>query len=240
MGRGLFVTGTDTGVGKTVVASVLATAIARRLEKNARVALWKPVQTGAAEGSPQADSNRLVSGSGLPLDEPDIFTYTFPDPVVPWMAAQREGARISFAQLAEEGRERLGESDYTVVEGFGGLAVPLTDLHLTGDLAEALGLPLLIVARPGVGTVNHTLLTLSYARQRGLTPVGVVLNGYRDATVDIMQENAMMIERFGDVPVVGKLPWLLPTEPATAEEWDDWRARWAEIVDAQVDIERLL
>ncbi|MCI3918670.1 dethiobiotin synthase [Paenibacillus sp. TRM 82003] len=239
MNRGLFVTGTDTGVGKTVVASVLAPAIARRLHAGARVALWKPVQTGAAEGSPQADSNRLVSGSGLPIDEPDISTYTFPDPVVPWMAAQREGSRISFAQLTEEGRERLNANDYTVVEGSGGLAVPLTDRHLTGDLAAALDLPLLIVARPGVGSVNHTLLTLAYARGLGLRPIGVVLNGYREGMADIMLENAMMIERFGDVPIVGKLPWL-PAVPTSPEDWDDWRERWAEIVDADVDVERLL
>lgn len=239
MSRGLFVTGTDTGVGKTVVASVLAPAIARRLSRDAKVALWKPVQTGAEEGSPHADSNRLVSGSGLPIDEPDIFTYTFPDPVVPWMAAQREGARISFAQLAEEGRERLRCNDYTVVEGSGGLAVPLTDRHLTGDLAAALDLPLLVVARPGIGTVNHTLLTLAYARGLGLRPIGVMLNGYREGMADMMQENAMMIERFGDVPVIGKLPWL-PTTPETPGDWDDWRERWAEIVDADVDLDMLL
>jgi dethiobiotin synthetase len=240
--QGLFITGTDNGVGKTVVASLLAPAVSKRLTTGGaapKVGLWKPVQTGAAEGSPEADSARLVSGSGLPQDEPDTFTYTFPDPVAPWMAAQREGARISFAQLAEEGAERIRANDYTIVEGTGGLAVPLTDRHVTGDLAAALGLPVLIVARPGVGTVNHTLLTIAYARQHGLTPIGVVLNGYRDALVDILQENAMMIERFSDVPVIGKLPWM-PNTPWTPEEWQDWRQRWADVVETELDITGLL
>jgi len=241
LGNGLFIAGTDKGVGKTLVASVLAPAVHRRIGNggDAKIMLWKPVQIGVTGPSPHSDSARLVFGSGLPLEPPDTFTYAFPEPVLPWMAAQREGARISFAQLVEDGLERLRTNDFTFVEGVGGLAVPLTDRHLMSDLAGALDLPLLIVARPGIGTVNHTLLTVSFARQAGLRPVGILFNGYREAQQQLMEENAIVIERFTGVPVVGRLPWM-PGSPVTPKEWDLWRERWLAIVESQVEFERFL
>ncbi|WP_199622403.1 dethiobiotin synthase [Paenibacillus alkalitolerans] len=241
MRNGLFVTGTDTEVGKTVVASVLAAAIARKLETETAgtVALWKPVQTGVEPGAADADSTRLVNGSGLPIAESETASHTFPDPVAPWMAAQRSGGRIVFNSLVDEGRSRMNACDFLMVEGAGGLAVPLTDRHLMSDLAAELKLPLLIVARPGLGTVNHTLLTAAYARSAGMDIAGVILNGYRDGQAAAMEENAMMIERFGNVPVVGKLPWI-PGEPSSPGEWADWRSRWLDIVEQDVDLSALV
>ncbi|HZG55002.1 dethiobiotin synthase [Paenibacillus sp.] len=240
MKRGVFVVGTDTGVGMTHVASVLALHIDRKFQAagGSTVGVWKPVETGAT-GGVQADGVRLVRGSGLPVRESEASTYAFPDAVLPWMAAQRAGERISLSQLAEEGHRRLHAADYTVVDGAGGLAVPLTDACVVADLASALELPLLIVARPGIGTVNHTLLTISYARQAGLTPAGVVLNGFRDGQADVMRENAMMIERFGGVPVLGMLPWIAEA-PETERDWADWRERWAEVAAGALDAEPLL
>ena len=241
MSEGVFITGTDKGVGMTLVASVVAAALQRRLdgEGGGRVGLWKPVQTGVRDDASLSDSARLVLGSGLSIREADAFSYAFPDPVLPWMAAQRVGARISLAQLEAEGAERRAACDRLVVDGAGGLAVPLTDRHVVADLAAALALPVLIVARPGVGTVNHTLLTVAYARGAGLAPIGVVLNGWRDGQADVMEENAMMIERFSGVPVIGKLPWM-PGTPETDAEWSEWRKRWAEVADAALDLDRLM
>lgn len=246
MRNGLFVTGTDTEVGKTVVASVLAAAVHRRLrdsEKDNRepfkVGVWKPVQTGVQPGSPEADSARLVNGSGLPMAETDAVSHTFPDPVAPWMAAQRLGERIVFNSLVEEGCSRQRENDFLIVEGAGGLAVPLTDRHMMLHLAAELKLPLLIVARPGLGTVNHTVLTAAYARSAGIEVAGVIMNGYRDGQAAAMAENAMMIERFGEMPVLGKLPWM-PDSPSTAEDWSEWRDRWLDIFERDVDLGRIL
>ncbi|WP_158299591.1 dethiobiotin synthase [Paenibacillus antri] len=240
MNHGVFITGTDAGVGMTHVASVLAAALQRRLDENGggRVGVWKPVQTGVRDEAPLPDSAKLVLGSGLPIRESETFSYAFPDRVVPWMAAQRIGARISISQLAEEGLSRLAACDRLVVDGAGGLAAPLTDRRVVADLAAALALPVLIVARPGIGTVNHTLLTVAYARGAGLRPIGVVLNGYRDGQADIMEENAMMIERFADVPVIGKLPWL-PGAPASGDDWSTWRERWADVSSASLDLDKL-
>lgn len=121
--------------------------------------------------------------------------------------------RGALAELARRHRHLL-------VEGAGGLLVPLAPGWTVADLAVEAGFPLLVVARPGLGTVNHTLLTVFYARSRGLEVAGVVLNGYAEPLGVSEQVNPSLIERYGDVPVIGRLPRLpaLP-EPEEAAEW---------------------
>ncbi|MDF2720918.1 MAG: bioD [Paenibacillus sp.] len=224
---GLFITGTDTGVGKTRVTAGIAAAL-RRLTTEGRipdmgVKLWKPVQTGVASSQEQeADSFRLAYESGLTGQANAIASLTYPQPLAPWMAARRSGETIDYAALAEEGRSRMSAGGFLLVEGAGGLAVPLTDTKLIAHLAADLGLPLLIVARTGLGTVNHTLLTVAMARQYGLSVAGVVLNetaAGRVADAAAIEENAEMIEAFGHVPVLGKLPWLEQQDGVPSPEW---------------------
>ncbi len=266
MVKGIFVTGTDTEVGKTQVTAGLAAVLNRRFasertgigrtkpsnpnppasppkpaqgqDMKRRVSLWKPVQTGVAIGSLDADSSRLLRISGLHEQETDVVSHTFPDPLAPWTAARRANAVIDFAGLVGEGRRRMRQSDFLIVEGAGGLAVPLTEKELIADLAKQLGLPLVVVARPGLGTVNHTVLTVTFALRMGIQVLGVILNGYKDAADPRLSENAEMIETFSGVPVIGKLPWF--PSPAEGEaDWDDWRERWANIVERQVDIHKI-
>lgn len=231
--KGWFVTGTDTGVGKTQVASGLAALAGNKL--GVPVGLWKPIQSGVSPGSPEADSFRLKMGSGSPHDEAEIVTVSLSEPLAPWMAAQRSGMELDFGALVEEGRRRLAKDSFLIVEGAGGITVPVTSRELMADLAERLELPLIIVARPGLGTVNHTLLTVSYARSRGLEISGVILNGCRDPDDPSVRENAMMIEHFGGVRVIGMLPWFeYPTN--TNDQWDEWRKQWVERMDRNLNL----
>jgi dethiobiotin synthetase len=244
--RGLFVTGTDTGVGKTRVAAGMAAALKRMAAADepaiGEVRVWKPVQTGVA--SPEADdadSRRLKGEGGLEQSAADIATLTFPDPLAPWMAARRRGESIDYAALLAEGERRMAQSGFLLVEGAGGLAVPLTRDKLIAHLAADLGLPLLIVARCELGTVNHTLCTVWAARRFGIRVAGVVFNGFTASGLAALDEHAEMIAAFADVPIVGRLPWLGEgAGESPPEGTEDWTARWAEIVRTSLDWSVLL
>jgi dethiobiotin synthetase len=170
--RGLFVTGTDTGVGKTEVSCALLTeARAGGLD----VVAMKPAQSGLTPGEP-SDAERLRAACGgiEPLEA--ICPYTFGAPLAPAVAARIEGRALSFDAVLAAARALAARHAAILVEGAGGLLVPLTDEHTYADLAVALGLPVLVVARAGLGTVNHTALTIEALERRGLAIAGVVLN----------------------------------------------------------------
>ncbi|QGQ98570.1 dethiobiotin synthase [Paenibacillus psychroresistens] len=258
--EGIFITGTDTGVGKTQVTAGLAALLQRLGEQGAAqreaaqgeaahseayVRLWKPVQSGAALGLPTADSYRLLHGSGLAMREADIASHTFAAPVAPWLAARAAGAPLQFRDLVADGKRRLQQSGCLLVEGAGGLLVPLAEGKRMADLAAELSLPLLIIARTGLGTVNHTLLTVAYARQAGLEVLGVILNDSQSGSfelsrlpeaVQMAKDNAQMIEQFGDVPVLGILPWMAEDEHADAAGWAAWREQWTAEIESSVHL----
>ncbi len=174
---GVLVVGTDTAVGKTVVAAGLAWALRRR---GIDVGVMKPVETGVSSRTrSDAAVLRLAAGASDPIE--DVAPYRFAAPLAPVIAARREGVRLSLDRLVR-GYERLASRRaFVVVEGVGGLMVPLTATKTTLDLAEALRLPVLIVIANRLGAINHTLLTLHAAECRGLTVRGLVLNHPRGA-----------------------------------------------------------
>jgi dethiobiotin synthetase len=245
--KGIFVTGTDTGVGKTQVTAGLAALLQQLAEREAAqseayVRLWKPVQSGAALGLPAADSYRLLHGSGLAMREADIATYTFEAPVAPWLAARTAGTPLRFRDLVADGKRRLQQSGCLLVEGAGGLLVPLAEEKRMADLAAELELPLLIIARTGLGTVNHTLLTVAYARQAGLEVLGVILNdsqsgGFNLSSAQMAKDNAYMIEQFGEVCVLGILPWMAQDEHADEAGWEAWRRQWTAEIERSVRLD---
>lgn len=193
---GLFVTGTDTGVGKTVITAALALGLRAR---GVHVRVVKPLQSGARADDPEGDAMLLRRWAGLAEAPEEIAPFAFAAPLAPLVAARLEGRRLELAEVAA-----AVPDGSVLVEGAGGLHVPGGEDWTVADLAAALGLPLLVVARPGLGTVNHTLLTVEAACSRGLAVAGVVLNGddpQRSA-------NARLIESFGGVPVIGQTPWL--------------------------------
>jgi malonyl-CoA O-methyltransferase len=194
----LAVVGTDTGVGKTVVSAIVAAAWATREP----VAYWKPLATGGYPDDPDRDTAVVARLLG---PEVRVFpeTYLFPDPLSPHLAARLVGATIEPARLlADLARYRIG-GRALVVEGAGGLLVPLTDEgYLLADLLVAARLPCLLVARSTLGTINHTLLSLEALRARGLDVAGVVLDGPPN------RENRRAIERLGRVPILAEVPPL--------------------------------
>jgi dethiobiotin synthetase len=194
--NGLFVTGTDTGVGKTLVTAAVALALRAR---GVVAGVVKPVQTG------EGDARTLKALVGLEEELDEIAPFSFRAPLAPLVAARLEGRSLGLAEVAERVRGLGAGHDVTIVEGVGGLLVPVGQDWTVADLAVELGLPLLVVARAGLGTVNHTLLTVGEARRRGLDVAGVVLDGRRD---DSSETNPGLIESFGDVPVLARIPWL--------------------------------
>jgi dethiobiotin synthetase len=204
--RGIFITGTDTGVGKTVVAATLARLLALR---GLRVGVMKPVTSGCGEKEGQRfseDSDLLAWGAGSTLPQHLRAPYLLRDPIAPAEAAAREGIVVSFDHLEEAFREIAVASDFTIVEGAGGLMVPLAGGLLVADLAARLGLPLLVVTRPDLGTINHTLLTTFAARQMGLSVAGLIIANYPKVPGLAEETAPHQLDVLSGVPILGILP----------------------------------
>ncbi|MDG2149869.1 MAG: dethiobiotin synthase [Planctomycetota bacterium] len=209
---GVLVTGTDTGVGKTWVACHLAKALAAR---GLRVGVMKPCETGlTGAGSERAlteaprgsDAEQLVLASDCRAPLSDILPYAFSLPAAPSVAALEEGANIDF-EVIECAYQRLSEShDVVIVEGAGGLLVPLAP-HLDFlDLAQRLELEVLAVARTGLGTLNHTALTDRALRSAGLTPLGFVLNSPEEPASESERANLSGLCSLVETPVLAEFP----------------------------------
>ena len=186
--NGFFVTGTDTNVGKTVLSALLVAAL--------DAVYWKPVQTGAVEG---ADRESVRAWTGVSEDCLPQERYVFNPPVSPHLAARQVGVRIDLDSF-EFPKARAGRK--WIVEGAGGVMVPLNERELMRDLMRRLGLPVVVAARTALGTINHTLLTLAALRDAHLNVRGVVLIGEENI------ENRRAIEHYGNVHVIGHIPVL--------------------------------
>jgi dethiobiotin synthase len=186
--KGFFVTGTDTGVGKTVLSALLVAALDARY--------WKPVQTGAIEGT---DRNLVRLWAGCPEDRLLPERYCFDPPVSPHLAAREAGVRIALDGF--EFPALLADCP-CIVEGAGGAMVPLNEQNLMVDLMQRLGLPVVVAARTSLGTINHTLMTLAALCAAHLNIRGVALIGAENI------ENRRAIEHYGKVRVIGQIPAL--------------------------------
>ena len=213
--RGLFITGTDTGVGKSVLAAAICAALSARGE---RVAAFKPAVSGLdpplrgagepTEGWPP--DHELLAGAASAGQRPeDVAPYRFGPAVSPHLAAEIAGEPLDPRRLAEAARAAGGGADALVCEGVGGLLVPLTPGYLVRDLAVDLELPLVVAARPGLGTINHTLLTVESARAAGLSVAGVVMTPWPEAPGRLEESNRETVARLGSAQV----SVLAPTTP---------------------------
>jgi dethiobiotin synthetase len=221
---GVFVTATDTGVGKTVVAAGVTLALRAR---GHAVGVAKPVQSGAAASDPGGDAMVLKRWTRVEDPIEELAPFCFAAPLAPLEAARLEGRALGLDEVVDRVRALERRYDALVVEGAGGLLVPVGEDWTIADLAASLGLPLLVVARPGLGTVNHTALTVLAARQLGIEPLGIVLNGAGDES---SAANARMIERLADVEVLGWTPWL--EGELTAE-------RVRQLIEDHIDVDAL-
>jgi dethiobiotin synthetase len=217
--RGVFVTGTDTEVGKSVVAASICAALAAQGE---RVAAFKPAVTGLDEepGEFGRDHELLASVASAGQGPEAVAPYRFGPPVSPHLAAGLAGVTIEPAELVATARAH----ELVVCEGVGGLLVPITPGYLVRDLAVDLALPVAIAARPGLGTINHTLLTVEAARAAGLRVASVVMTPWPEEPTAMERSNRATVEQLGRVPVSG-LPRTTPgalAEAGASLPLDDW------------------
>lgn len=187
-GSGFFVTGTDTNIGKTVLSALLCGALVARY--------WKPIQTGAVEGT---DREKVMEWTGMTVSEVAPEAYIFDDPVSPHLAARRAVKRIVLEKIVPPA---FGPDAPLVVEGAGGVLVPINASQFMTDLMQHVGLPAILAARSTLGTINHTLLSLLALREAKIPVHGVVPIGPPD------RDNEKAIERYGGVRILGRIPIL--------------------------------
>ena len=193
MNRDLFVTGTDTCVGKTLLSAVLVAALNRKY--------WKPIQTGAYEGT---DRETIMMWTNVPEERIHPEAFVFDAPLSPHLAAAQQGRKIDLQLI-----RRPLDSGPIIIEGAGGVFVPVNDDAFMLDLMKQLQAPIVVATRTTLGTINHTLLTVSAIREAGLDLRGVVMVGNENP------DNRRSVERYGNVPVIGSIPWLDLIDRAT-------------------------
>jgi dethiobiotin synthetase len=200
-----FITGTDTGVGKTTVSALLCAAL--------DAIYWKPIQTGTREGTDRATVMRFAQ---LPRSRALPETYRFSPPVSPHLAAARAGIRIALRKIR---LPQIPPRENLIVEGAGGVLVPINSTELMTDLMSHLGLPVLLVSRTTLGTINHTLLSIAALRAARLDLRGVILSGKPN------RENRRAIEHYGKIEVLGIVPPLKKMNRAIFREifWRHFR-----------------
>jgi dethiobiotin synthetase len=209
--RGLFVTGTGTEVGKTVVAAVLAHTLTKR---GRSVAVFKPAVTGLDEAG-EPDHTLLRRAADSKQSDEEIAPYRYGPPASPHLAAELADERIEPQRLLAAARTASAGADELVCEGVGGLLVPLAPDYLVRDLAVELGLPLVVASSPGLGTINHTLLTIESARAAGLIVELAVLTPWPDTPTAIEESNRETIGRLGEV----RVETLPPLDLADPRSW---------------------
>jgi dethiobiotin synthetase len=218
--RGVFITGTDTEVGKTIVACTIAATLASHGEQ---VAVFKPAVTGLIEPAGVLPDHELLRRSaGSSQSAEAVAPYRFGPAVSPHLAAELVGIEVAPGHLVAGAEAAAAHSDVLVVEGVGGLLVPLCADYSVRDFAAELALPIVIAARPGLGTINHTLMTIECARAAGLEVAAVVLTPWARFPNPVERSNRRTIEALGEVETFG-LPkveiasglgpaWMLPVE----------------------------
>lgn len=210
--RGLFVTGTDTGVGKTLIAAGLL-RLARR--RGLVPIPFKPVETGCVPEP--ADARRLWRAARPPILPDEVCPHPLPLPAAPALAAAAAGMRVDLLALADRAHALAARGNFLLVEGAGGLLVPYADGETTADFAARIGLPLLIVGRMALGTINHVALTIAEAKRRRLSIAGCVLSRSEPEVGPHEAGNVELIAAVSGERPLAVVPYL----PADAREDDD-------------------
>jgi dethiobiotin synthetase len=224
--RGVLVTGTDTGVGKSVLAAAICAAL---VERGERVAAFKPAVTGLDEnpGDWGHDHELLASVANAGQSPEDVAPYRFGPAVSPHLAAEQAGTEIDPPTLLDTARRAALGAEALLVEGVGGLLVPLSPSYLVRDLAADLGLPVVIAARPGLGTINHTMLTVETAREAGLGVAGIAMTPWPENPRPIELSNLRTVEALTGHTTT-RLPATSPNELGAAGQdlpLDEWLDR---------------
>jgi len=237
--NGLFITGTDTGVGKTVITAGLLGALRKR---GINAMAIKPIQSGGI-----LRENHLVSEDAyfygvvtdLPYTSRELNPICLQAPLAPAVAAEAEGVTVNLETMLDHFRRISTKHQFTLVEGAGGLIVPLAATGETmADLAVSMGLPLLVVARPNLGTINHTCLTVAYAKTRGLKVAGIIINMFDHQNTGVAERtNPGLIETMTGVPILGLVPRV---KGLTVEGENPQPGDLISIIEKYVNIDQLL
>ncbi len=206
--KGFFITGTDTGVGKTIITAALARML---LNRGLDVGVMKPVETGCARGPKgliPTDSEFLIK-AGKSKDPKALITpYTLEAPVAPSEAADLAGVEINDEYILDCYLKLKERHDCMIVEGAGGLMVPIYQRLLVSDLIKLLELPIILVARPNLGTINHSLLSIRYAQDQGIPVLGFIVNRRHDRIHASEEKSPIIIEKLSGVPFLGTKPYI--------------------------------
>ena len=210
MPNGIFITGTDTGVGKTMIAG----ALARLLQSfGMPVGVMKPIETGCGAKRIPQDAVYLKKAAKVTDALSEIAPYCFCDPIAPWPASLREEKKIELTTILTQYESLLKKHSFMIVEGAGGLRVPITENKDMLHLISEMNLPVLLVAKSGLGTLNHIRLTIEAGRQHGIFFAGIILNQTKRYQTLADQTNPSILERCVDVPMIGTFPCLKEGDP---------------------------
>jgi len=234
MSKGIFIIGTDTEVGKTVISAGLMYLL---LENNYNAAYFKPVASGQIllNGYYQSmDASFVKTVSGFVEDQKNITPFSFKNAVAPHFAARLEGRSIELAVIKDSLLYLKNRYEFIIAEGAGGLAVPLNDHgFMQYDLIRELGFPCLLVCRTGLGTINHTLLTLRFAQSAGLTIKGIVMNGSGQTSPEI--DNIETIRKLSGIAEIYTIPALTGVDTEKLQQ-----GFIADVFEKTIDIKKII
>jgi len=231
MAKGFFVTGTDTGVGKTVITAALIKA-AQLL--GFRACGMKPIETGCTQKKFKVKSSKLkvikkdltpsdgtflkeISNANESIDL--IAPVRYENPLAPLPASEIENNPVDIEKIKKAYCELVRRYNVIIVEGIGGLLVPINKEYFVLDLARDFGLPLIVVSRPGLGAINHSMLTVNYALKEGLSIAGIIMNYTHTPEDDLAEKtNPEVIKQISPVPIIGTFPYLRDLESSTIEK----------------------
>lgn len=220
MTQGIFITGTDTDIGKTFVSAGLVYLLASQAYKTG---YFKPVLSGAREEGGKlipGDTEFVTNIAGLNVDYEKLTPYIFKRPVSPHLAAQLESKLIDVEYIKKCFNSVKKEFDYLIVEGSGGLAVPLNEEgYMVVDLIKKLALDIIVVARAGLGTINHTIQTVEYARSKGLNVKGIIINKYHEDDL-CERDNVLTLKKLNIAPILGMVPETEDIKKAFQENFE--------------------
>ncbi|MFA6056054.1 MAG: dethiobiotin synthase [Thermodesulfovibrionales bacterium] len=217
--KGFFVTGTDTGVGKTIITAALIKVISR---PGFTTGGMKPIESGCLQqGDVLVPSDGMFIKTIAHMEENirHITPCSFKSPLAPLPASEIEGLSVDLGKIRKAYDYLSARYEAVVVEGIGGLLVPITKNYFVIDMAKDFNLPLIVVSRPSLGTINHTMLTVNYAIKEGLRVAGIIIN-YSQPPENTLAEttNPEIIKQISPVPVIGIFPYLTDMESATIKE----------------------
>lgn len=209
--KGFFITGTDTGVGKTVVTACLLSLFRKyRLD----VGVMKPIETGVTRQA-LSDAEFLIKAAGTESALADVSPIRFKTPASPLQASRIEKRPIDIKLILQKFRDLADKHEYMLVEGVGGILAPITEKYLVIDLIRELRLPLIVVCRHTLGTINHTLLTVKTAQAKGITVHGIIFNQTTPKNSPIEKAQPALVSELTEVPIVGEFPYIKNISPAS-------------------------